>query len=162
MGEGVCTKGCQEECPPGWTCKAVAGTEPDLVFVCVSDFTNLCRPCEDGNDCKSLVGAEDVCVDYGPDGNFCGGACETNDDCPWGFSCDDVETVDGIETKQCVNDGGDCPCTTKAVDLALWTPCESTSKIQGQTLTYFLFPGPESGPPRPLALPLGHLRPALR
>ena len=123
LGEGVCSRLCQEECPPGWSCQQVAGTEPDVIYVCVSDYTNLCRPCSDGNDCKSDVGSEDVCVDYQESGSFCGGACVETDDCPWGFSCQDVETVDGIITTQCVTESGGCPCTAKSVALSLWTPC---------------------------------------
>ena len=124
LGEGVCSQLCQEECPPGWSCQQVAGTEPDVIYICISDYTNLCRPCRDGNDCKSEVGAEDVCVGYGSEGSFCGGACQQSSECPWGFSCQDVETVDGIVTSQCVVDAGVCPCTAKSVALSLWTSCD--------------------------------------
>ncbi len=124
MGAGVCTLQCSEECPSGWSCQQVAGTAPDLVFVCVSDHANLCRPCASGDNCKSVGGAEDVCVDYGEEGSFCGGLCTSDNDCPWGFSCQESATVDGIATKQCVADAGVCPCTNRAVELALWTPCE--------------------------------------
>ena len=123
MGEAVCTQACQDECPPGWSCQQVAGTEPDVVFVCVSDHANLCKPCGSGADCKSVGGADDTCVDYGPDGNFCGGGCQTNDHCPWGFSCLTTVTVDGIDTLQCVADAGECPCTGNSVKLGLSTPC---------------------------------------
>jgi cysteine-rich repeat protein len=129
MGEGVCTLQCTEECPPGWSCQQVAGTEPDLVFICVSDHANLCRPCATGDNCKSVGGAEDVCVDYDDQGSFCGGACGDDNDCPWGFSCTMSFTIDEIETKQCVADAGVCPCTNKAVELALWTPCELTNEF---------------------------------
>ena len=127
LGEGVCSKLCQEECPTGWACSQVAGTEPDLVYVCVSDHANLCRPCINGDGCKS-AGTEDVCVDYGSKGAFCGGACELEGDCPWGFSCLTVETVDGIQLEQCVADAGVCPCTDKSIALGLWTPCEQANE----------------------------------
>ena len=129
MGEAVCTQACQEECPSGWTCQQVAGSEPDLIFVCVSDYTNLCRPCRDGNDCKAAVGAEDVCVSYGTAGAFCGGACGEQGECPWGFACQDVETVDGISTTQCVANAGECPCTARSVELSLWTECKLTNEF---------------------------------
>ena len=128
MGDAVCTISCQEECPPGWSCKQVAGTDPDLVFVCVSDVANLCKPCSSGDSCKSVGGAEDVCLDYGTEGFFCGGSCVSEEECPWGFSCQAAVTVDGIDTKQCVADAGVCPCTSSAVALGLWTPCELTSE----------------------------------
>jgi hypothetical protein len=124
MGENVCSAACQTECPPGWSCQQVAGTDPDVVFICISDFSNLCRPCANGNDCKNTAGSEDVCVDYGQEGSFCGGQCSDSEDCPWGFSCVDATTTDGVDTTQCVADAGVCPCTGKSITLALWTPCE--------------------------------------
>lgn len=124
LGEGVCTVACQEECPAGWSCQQVAGASPDVIFICVSDYANLCRPCATNDNCVSVGGAEDVCVDYGPDGNFCGGPCGEGEKCPWGFSCLATVTVDGIGTSQCVADTGECPCTGDSVALALWTPCE--------------------------------------
>ena len=124
LGENVCTQNCQEECPAGWNCQAIAGTEPDLVFVCVSDFANLCRPCSGNAECTSTGGAEDACIDYGPDGNFCGGKCAEDKDCPWGFSCKDMMTVAGSSLIQCVNDTGECPCTDNSVELGLATSCQ--------------------------------------
>ena len=124
LGAAVCTQACQDECAPGWSCQKVAGTEPDIVFICVSDHANLCKPCAVGADCKSIGGADDVCVAYGAGGSFCGGSCQADGDCPWGFSCADSSTVDGIETKQCVADTGDCPCTGSSIKLSLSTPCQ--------------------------------------
>ncbi len=122
LGEGVCSTVCQEECPPGWSCEQV-GAGPDTNFICVSGHANLCRPCGDGADCKSVGGAEDVCLSYGAEGSFCGGACAQDDDCPWGFSCVEAATVEGVSLKQCVADSGVCPCTEKSVALGLTTPC---------------------------------------
>ncbi len=84
LGDGVCTQLCQEECPPGWSCQQV-GTGPDVSYICVSRVANLCRPCATGADCKSPGGAEDVCVDYGEEGSFCGGACLSDEECPFDF-----------------------------------------------------------------------------
>ena len=124
MGDGVCTMNCQEECPPGWACKQVAGTDPDLVFVCVSSYANLCKPCASGDNCKGLGGADDVCVDYGEEGSFCGGECESDGDCPWGFVCLEAATTDGVMLNQCVAEAGTCPCTDKSIALGLFAPCE--------------------------------------
>ena len=129
MGEDVCTRTCEEECPPGWACKAAGSGGPDVVYICVSNFANLCRPCFSGDNCQGTAGEEDVCVDYGDEGSFCGGKCATNEDCPWGFSCSETQTVDGIAVKQCVADAGVCPCTGKSVELALWTPCEAINEF---------------------------------
>jgi cysteine-rich repeat protein len=123
LGQGVCTQTCQDECPPGWTCNQADTGGADLVFVCVSGFANLCRPCVASGDCVSTGGAEDACLDYGPDGNFCGGPCALDDDCPWGFSCLTTITVDGVSTLQCVADAGECPCTDSSVALGLATQC---------------------------------------
>jgi hypothetical protein len=124
MGDGVCTRACTEECPDGWTCKAVAGTDPDLIYVCVSDHANLCKPCATAGDCVSPAGADDACVDYGDEGAFCGGPCDAvKQPCPWGFTCVEAETVDGLAVTSCLADAGVCPCTDKSVALALWTPC---------------------------------------
>ena len=126
MGDGVCSTPCTEECPAGWSCQQVAGTDPDVVFICVSHMANLCRPCADAADCQSVGGVEDVCLDYGAEGSFCGAPCDPEDvksTCPWGFTCHEAETVDGVATSQCMADAGVCPCTAKAVSLALWTPC---------------------------------------
>ena len=132
MGEGVCTKLCQDECPPGWTCSKVMGTGPDVLYVCVSGYANLCKPCTTSADCKSPGGVDDVCLDYAEEGNFCGGICtlEGGDgegprqSCPWGFTCKEAVTVDGFNKAQCVADAGTCPCTSKSIALSLWTPCE--------------------------------------
>ena len=121
MGEAVCTKNCTEECPPGWECKQLPGT--DVVYICVSAYSNLCKPCAASVECKAVGGADDVCVDYGTEGSFCGGACGAGAECPWGFTCLAALTVDGVQTSQCVADAGVCPCTGKSIELALWTPC---------------------------------------
>ena len=129
MGEQVCTQPCQEECPPGWTCTQVAGTDPDLVFVCVSDHPNICRPCTEADDCAGLAGTEDACVAYGEQGSFCGGKCGDEGECPWGFSCQAATTVDGIELQQCVAVAGECPCTGTSVALGLFTSCQRTNEF---------------------------------
>ena len=124
MGAGVCTQACQDECPAGWKCRQVAGTDPDVVFICVSDFTNLCKPCSDSNQCSGIGGADDVCLAYGQEGSFCGGACQVDADCPWGFDCRKSLSVDGMESMQCVAETGLCPCTARSIELGLWTVCE--------------------------------------
>jgi hypothetical protein len=123
LGENVCSQACQEECPPGWSCKQVAGTDPDVVYICVSNYANLCRPCSSNGDCMSTGGAQDACLEYGPDGDFCGGPCGDGGECPWGFTCSEIESVDGATLQQCVNDTGECPCTDSSVALGLVTGC---------------------------------------
>ena len=127
MGQTVCSRVCQEECPEGWTCTQVGARGPDVVYICVSNHPNLCRPCAEADDCAGTAGTEDACVVYGDQGWFCGGKCGHATDsglaCPWGFECQGVVTVDGVELDQCVAKTGECPCTDTAVELGLWTPC---------------------------------------
>jgi cysteine-rich repeat protein len=126
MGEGMCSRLCQDECPDGWSCKQVAGTDPDVVYICVSNHANLCKPCSSSAECKGPGGADDVCVKYGTEGSFCGGQCQAQEDCPWGFACQEAETVDGLLIMQCLNKAGVCPCTDTAIENVLFTPCETT------------------------------------
>ena len=122
MGDAVCTLLCQEECPAGWQCKAVE-IGPDVVSICVSKHSNLCKPCADSGDCIAPGGAADVCVSYGEEGSFCGGLCEVHEDCPWGFACQQATTVEGVQGTQCVAETGVCPCTGRSIALGLSTPC---------------------------------------
>jgi cysteine-rich repeat protein len=121
MGNSVCTQTCIEECPDGWLCRLLEGGQ-DPMFVCLSPYTNLCRPCAAGADCKSPTGLEDVCVAYGPQGNFCGASCGEGA-CPGGFSCSDVMSTNGTPVQQCVSAAGECECSKKAIALGLATPC---------------------------------------
>ncbi|MFH1532660.1 MAG: hypothetical protein ABIK09_18190 [Pseudomonadota bacterium] len=125
LGGSVCTETCQEDCPSGWSCKQVAGTNPDLIYVCVSGFPSLCLPCVAAADCTSVTGAQVPCVTYGNEGSFCGGPCASAGDCPGGYECQEVQTVSGATLMQCVSQTGTCACTDKAVALGLSTPCET-------------------------------------
>ncbi len=129
LGAGVCTQACQDECPPGWSCQQVAGTEPDVVFICVSDHANLCKPCSGAADCKSIGGVDDACLDYQDEGSYCGGNCADDGDCPWGFSCVEAQAQSGAVLMQCVADTGQCPCTAKSVALGLATPCQRENEF---------------------------------
>ena len=86
MGDTVCTKTCDEDCPAGWTCEQVTGAGGDAVFICVSSFEHLCRPCLTSDDCTSDT-SETACIDYDGQGSFCGAMCESDGDCPEGFVC---------------------------------------------------------------------------
>ena len=122
LGDPVCTQTCVEECPPGWNCKGVGMGGPDLVYVCLSDARVLCRPCKDNSDCISASGQEDLCVDYGTEGHFCGALCEEDSDCPAGYAC--LTTGEGGgEVLQCQAASGVCPCSQKSVELSLGTSC---------------------------------------
>jgi len=122
LGELVCTTSCVEECPgSGWSCTEYSGFG-DPVFICLSDATNLCWPCASDADCKAN-GTNDVCVNYGDEGNFCGSDCSDQDPCPAGYKCDLVTTLSGLDVSQCVPTNGPCECTTFATAQEAWTPC---------------------------------------
>ncbi len=122
LGESVCTDTCVEDCPAGFTCKQV-GSDPDTIYICVSDFPSLCVPCATGPDCTSGTGTQVPCVYYEGEGSFCGGACGDAADCPDGYACAEVGTVSGATLMQCVSETGSCTCTQKSVELGLSTPC---------------------------------------
>jgi hypothetical protein len=129
LGEGVCTTTCQEECPAGWECKPYGGSGQDLMFACVSSFTNLCKPCIAAADCISPGGIQDACVAYGEGAAFCGGACGSDIPCPDGFVCKEVLSVSGAALNQCVPDSGECGCSQKSIELGLATGCESANEF---------------------------------
>jgi hypothetical protein len=118
----VCTQSCIEECPAGWQCEELNIFGSDPVFACASPFTHLCRPCHGDGDCKSASGTEDICVDYGEEGSFCGAPC-LELGCPQGYSCQSVTTSGGATADQCVPDSGECFCSPQAIALAASTSC---------------------------------------
>ena len=96
----VCTKTCFEDCPPGFACRAVMNTYPDVVFICVPVGGSQCLSCEGDFECGGGRCAE------GPDGNFCQIACPESG-CPEGFTCNE-DTQTGLEW--CYPKSGTCTC----------------------------------------------------
>ena len=124
MGDRICTTQCLEDCPEGFSCKESEGFGADVVYLCWSDFPGLCLPCSQSADCPD---PQHRCVLY-PDGvgSFCGGACQPDQpepDCPPGYTCQWVPTMDGAEAAQCVLTAGECPCSDTATADALGTHC---------------------------------------
>mgnify|MGYP004358302859 CR=1 FL=1 len=106
MDGRVCSKACDVTCPQGFSCREVTLGGADIAFICVSDHPNLCRPCEETNDCVSQEGVQDACVLYGTwnggkgdeagaEGRFCASACGQDADCPEDFSCREVTSAEG-------------------------------------------------------------------
>lgn len=128
----VCTKSCVTNCPKDWQCVPSGGS--DLTYVCVPQFTNLCRPCTTHEECKQ-VGAdkgENKCIPFVKeggftDGSFCGVACAEDKDCRTGFLCKDVVIGDAPAVKQCVPQTGECTCQSSWAALGLSTDCSRTS-----------------------------------
>ena len=101
LGDQVCSKTCEDDCPQGFDCELVNSPTSDPTYLCVSRFGTLCQPCLSNADCVNELGA-DVCVDYGDEGAFCGAPCEVDVDCPADYGCSEVTTLRGGEVRQCV------------------------------------------------------------
>jgi len=129
MGNMVCTHTCAEECPAGFSCVEVTSWGPDLLFLCVSDFRVLCRPCVTNADCLSSSGQEDLCLDYAEEGKFCGAACGDATECPVGYSCKDVSDSSEMPLFQCVSDSDACECSEKSIEMGHFTICEETNEL---------------------------------
>jgi len=97
----VCTRRCDQQCPPGWDCKGVA-TRTDLIFLCQPRIDRLCAPCTsdlqcNGGACLTIDGEE-----------RCARACARDEDCPEAFAC----VPDGEPTNEgyCRPATGSCSC----------------------------------------------------
>ena len=88
LGDKVCSKTCDEICPSGWDWTLV-GSGGDGQYVCMSQFSHLCLPCETLEGCAG----EPVTCD---DGKYCnrGESCDPNAGCVDG---DPPAIDDGIE-----------------------------------------------------------------
>ena len=127
MGERVCSKTCDVTCPDGWSCNLVT-SGGDSQYVCVSNASHLCLPCSTSGDCSSDATVS-ACVRYASGDSFCGSGCGVDSPCPQGYGCQEVETVDGATSFQCVSESGTCECTSLAVASALSTPCTNDNEF---------------------------------
>jgi len=100
----VCTVTCLDDgCPGGWGCRAVANTEPDVVFVCFPPDNRLCALCVDDADCPG--GRCHVLDGVG----VCGSDCEDDSTCPKDYIC--AAVVEGDDApKQCIPKTRSCTC----------------------------------------------------
>jgi hypothetical protein len=120
----VCTQTCQEECPFGWECLLHAPSLPDQIYICAPTFVALCLPCLANSECwTNGVDAGEVCLSYGGEGSFCGGACQENEECPPGYQCVDGQDVAGGSVSQCMSTDGPCECSQWYVDQGASTDC---------------------------------------
>ncbi len=127
-GEKVCAPLCLEDtCPAGWECKAVTNTGGDVTFICLPRVNRLCRPCEYHEDCRQPgLKTGDLCVDFGPEGKFCGRDCAADAACPEGYECREVEGAAGRgeeAARQCMPTSGECVCTQDFIENGFKTTC---------------------------------------
>jgi hypothetical protein len=120
----VCSQDCPTgSCPPGWSCEALPDRSGAAQPVCISALWALCRPCAVDSNCTSPGNATSLCVQYGPEGSFCGTGCEIDRDCPRGYRCSDVPTKGETPARACTLVEGLCECTPQAVSLGLRSRC---------------------------------------
>ena len=129
-GEGkVCTTTCSATCPDGWACSAVSNTPPDVFYICVALYSNLCRPCNTGADCAQEGDTGGYCLESEDgSGSFCGGTCGKNQPCPDGYACDAVALEDGSTVSQCRPVSGACQCNGKARKEGAYTVCKVANR----------------------------------
>ncbi len=113
----ICTIGCVDECPTGYSCKA-GGGGADVNFVCVPNLETLCRACASDQDC----GLEGFCATDASGQGRCTRLCDANTPCPQGFGC---EETDGVAS--CIPDGGTCPCGEPL--LGAIEACQTVSEL---------------------------------
>ena len=116
--ENLCTYTCLgDECPTGWSCRAVSNNSQDVTLICVPQEERLCKACESDRDCPS-----GGCYDL--DGEqVCGTSCEQDEECQDGYSCQEIGT-DG--RKLCSPVSGSCSCdANRSGDVRI---CESVNE----------------------------------
>ena len=150
-----CTMPCLEECPLDWQCVLHEPSLPDEVYLCAPPWVSLCRPCGVNAECMTNgLNAGQACVAHGGAGSFCAAACETDEDCPEGYLCQESEEAGGAVSLQCVLAEGECQCNEWFVDDGAATLChvenewgtcmgERTCNAQGLSACDAVTPGAE-------------------
>ena len=134
----ACSTVCEETCDtPGWDCQLLPSTCPDCQWICIYVFTSLCQPCGADEDCwgGSAVSNGAACLSYGAQGRFCGGVCDEDQDCPYGYACDETEIDGGGTSKQCRLLEGVCECNDRGIAAGASTDCateNATGSCAGQ------------------------------
>ena len=123
----TCTETCIDSCPKEWFCGEVTNTGQDVTWICLPRFVTLCRPCLDDAECAGALGASGAsCLDYGPEGRFCGAECDEGAPCPEGYQCQaDAESGPG----QCRRTSGECECSWKAIKDGAKTVCSAANEL---------------------------------
>jgi hypothetical protein len=127
----ICTKDCGT-CPDGWSCRPLDNDQGDPAYLCLPRWLHICDPCAIAADCgQNDADSGHYCIDYGAEGHFCGGECESDGKCPTGFSCVEVPVGGAVYERQCVPDSGACECSTLAKEQQLVTTCTVMSEGVG-------------------------------
>jgi len=133
LNGSVCStycSGADNNCQQGWVCTNIA-SGGDPIFACVYPFANLCKPCMTGADCVLKEGGGEklyLCVEFGPEGSFCGAECKRDTDCPEGFQCEDIP-FNGDFIKQCMPADDFCPCSAEFATMEYKTKCYNENEF---------------------------------
>ena len=120
----VCAQKCIDECPSAFECKQLPGA--DASFYCLPRWLHTCEPCSTSTACEAPGFSGAACIDRGDAGHFCGTACDDSGDCPTGYACALVNSVEGTESQQCLpKAGATCKCSPRAAKLKLTTACKT-------------------------------------
>lgn len=76
----------------------VHGLDDNPRFNPYADFSRLCQACTSSSACG---GFDSSCNDYGNGSKYCGTKCESNNDCPNGYTCFEIRSGNTITGKSC-------------------------------------------------------------
>ncbi|MFZ4579646.1 MAG: thrombospondin type-1 domain-containing protein [Myxococcota bacterium] len=127
-----CAELCEGMCPEGYKCETLTKGDLSTAKACVPTYGKLCQPCNATKDCDAAGISGALCVDQGPDGRFCGTACETAKDCPDGYGCMVGQSPEGPKALQCVR----LPAPGSGAEYGTCA-CTPDSKTQGRSTTCF-------------------------
>lgn len=123
-----CARTCVDTCPDSFSCTAVTSPDGDAITICTPRWMRLCDPCTNSKSCPALALGKSACVSHGDAGAFCGTACAEATDCPAGYTCRDVPTVEGADTKLCVP-AAEASASEGALGMCTCSPAASAAKL---------------------------------
>ncbi len=123
----ACSETCTDDCPEGWACEDLLGSNEEVVSICMDPHIKLCSPCTSDDDCLGDGASEQArCVDFGDrEGSFCGVDCADEQGlCPNSYVCTDlVDPATGAPLRQCVPVSDSCNCSPWATEIEATTSC---------------------------------------
>jgi hypothetical protein len=141
----ICTDVCTQACPAGFDCKGVQNLS-DVVFLCLPRLKKLCTPCTQdiqcaGGACLTLDGV-----------NSCAFSCESQAECPVGWTCA-VDATGVATATYCQPETGSCSCNaevdggqrtcTQQNDAGLCFGVETCDQASGWSGCSAIAPSPE-------------------
>ena len=126
---GACNISCDEAIPNASSICDSSGITPICVvdecaegfypvndFICLPLGDNYCKTCAADAQCEG-----NVCIEIG-DGSYCTSSCDSDDQCPGGYTCEDTGG-----TNHCIPVNGTCDCNLDTVGSKKL--CESSNEL---------------------------------